>query len=302
MAVTFSKKAQQLLFTHLFGEVWTTQNIDPLLAAGVTLGVEFTAIVAQWKMDGGQHSEKLQLPISTTALMKGSGDPSFSADAKTKIRDFIHNIQKILGLPTVTPGALIPDPVWLNNFGSEGVTIHTSSKGGAGGSSGAFSSGGGGGSGSWPMGVIPSGEPAGDSLVEKLYKSMEASTAKKKANKPTGDVIKLRDAKALGQKVRGTSNGSVYVVVALNDRVKIAAKIKGTQVSVRAECNNPTATEKNGLLSIGLKPGANGDHYSFHLDCQEVPVGRALGACLFDCDVEFEQQITSLKNISELGQ
>jgi hypothetical protein len=118
----------------------------------------------------------------------------------------------------------------------------------------------------------------------------------------TSGVIKLRDAKALGQKVFGTSSGSIYTLIAHNSRVKIAARLANSAVSIRAEFNGADNAEKLALQKIGLAPKMQPDgheYYSFHMSAGDVPVGRILGAFLLDVGVEFDEQIKNIKEVEK---
>lgn len=97
----------------------------------------------------------------------------------------------------------------------------------------------------------------------------------KPSSKPVAGTIQLRDAKAVGQKVHGTSGGSVYHTVAYNNRVKLAARIyKATgTVSLRAEWLGATPDELKHLSDAGLT--MKSDYASMHLQLGEVPMGRA---------------------------
>jgi hypothetical protein len=106
---------------------------------------------------------------------------------------------------------------------------------------------------------------------------------------PVSDIIPLREAATMYQRVRGTSQGSVYVVVAFNDKLKIAARIhSGHHIAIRAEPADGiafTAEEVNKLKSqnINLK----GTYASGHFECDKVPVARTLGAVLIGLGIPF---------------
>ena len=133
------------------------------------------------------------------------------------------------------------------------------------------------------------------SVAPDLYVSPKAKNPKTKPIFP-GEVIKLRDATAIGQKVSGTANGSVYTVVALNKRVKLAVKVDGSAISIRAEFDGVSDSEKHNLLAMGMKVKGP-EHLSMHIDAETVPPARIVGAFLFDCDVSFDDQAKNLKEI-----
>lgn len=155
------------------------------------------------------------------------------------------------------------------------------------------------------------GAPAGDypppGLGQAYVPSKYAPPAKhaekpaKKKSKdsipaPTTNVVKLRDATEVGQKVYGTSPGSVYRVVALNSRVKLAARIVGSSISIRGEFNKPHQDEVAELEKIGMKM-ASSEHMSMHVDAGDIPVGRVVGAFLYGVDIDFDDQVKNVKGI-----
>jgi hypothetical protein len=108
-------------------------------------------------------------------------------------------------------------------------------------------------------------------------------------------VVKLRDAVQVGQKVAGTDPASIYTVMAINPRVKLAARIKGSKISIRAEFDNALNDELMALHNLGMTE--HDTHFSVHMGGDGVPPGRIIGAFLFDCGITFDQQI---KNVTEL--
>jgi hypothetical protein len=109
---------------------------------------------------------------------------------------------------------------------------------------------------------------------------------------PTAAVVALRNAQAVGQKVKGTSSGSVYVTIAYNPRVKLAARVQGETVSIRAEWQNALEEELDKLKQNGLsmKP----DYASMHLEAHGVPVARVIGGFLMGLGLKFDEQIVDL--------
>lgn len=120
------------------------------------------------------------------------------------------------------------------------------------------------------------------------------------AKTPTGfapGVIKLETATALGQKVAGTSPGSVYHVIALNPRVKLAARLLDGELSLRAEGPLMTGAEKQGLAQLGMTFSAGGNYYSTHFKLGDVPLARVLGAVLYGCSIAFTLQIKGAQEL-----
>ena len=113
--------------------------------------------------------------------------------------------------------------------------------------------------------------------------------------KPVAKTVHLREAKAVGQKVFGTSSGSVYTAIAIGPRVNLAARLSDGSLSIRAEFNNPKTSDLASLQALGMTKGSD-THYSSHMKVGGVPVGRIIGALLMDCgELEFTQKLTNIK-------
>jgi hypothetical protein len=111
------------------------------------------------------------------------------------------------------------------------------------------------------------------------------------------DVVQLRTASVVGQMTRGTSPGSIYRAVAISQRLKVAARINGSEVSLRAE-GVPNAFEKGKLKALGFSETASltdNGYWSVHLDCTGIPSPRVIGAVLMDLGISFDQQAKNLK-------
>jgi ribosomal protein L7/L12 len=143
---------------------------------------------------------------------------------------------------------------------------------------------------------------AGTKLAPEAKSNMDAFVQAVKANslsmpgvskaEPVPSIIPLRDAKALGQKVRGTSAGSIYRCIAYNSRVKVAVRLPGgDQISFRVEWQNPTSTELENLKQAGLN--LKSEYASLHLNAEGVPQGRVIGAMLLGMGIDFDELITN---------
>ena len=116
------------------------------------------------------------------------------------------------------------------------------------------------------------------------------------APKPVDKVIDLKAAEALGQKVHGTSSGSVYHTIALSEHgVKIAARLyKSGSISIRAEWT-PASTlagvqaELKKLEESGVQMKAN--YGSIHFDAQDVPLQRVIGAFLVGTGIQWKAAV-----------
>lgn len=105
--------------------------------------------------------------------------------------------------------------------------------------------------------------------------------------------VKLRFAVAIGQPVTGTSLSSIYRVVAISERLKLAARLHGTNISLRCE-GEPNSYEKGRLAALGFTKSDSG-HWSVHMESSGIPPARILGAVLMDLDLGFTQQAKTLK-------
>lgn len=126
---------------------------------------------------------------------------------------------------------------------------------------------------------------------------MTASVKSHEEEKPVNKVIPLREAKAIGQKVRGTSPGSVYHCVAVGERVRLAARIKSaTSVSIRAEWTAPNPAEQDALEAIGMN--MNGDYASIHLYTEDgVKPSKVIGAFVLGSGIDWQKVVLSEKDL-----
>lgn len=111
-------------------------------------------------------------------------------------------------------------------------------------------------------------------------------------SKPT---VALKDAEMMYQPVRGTDPSSRYFVIAMNERVKVAARVANGKVSVRVE-GALTAEELNGLLGSGLT-NHEGKYLSAHFTYGNVNPNRVIGAVLLGCGVDFTTPLPDLSLI-----
>jgi len=123
---------------------------------------------------------------------------------------------------------------------------------------------------------------------------------------PVQQVLPLRDAKALYQRVIGTSEGSVYVVVALSSesKIRVAAKIEHSMsLSVRVEGDGlaeevVVATLKAQALTLKAKPTFK--YMSGHYACNaEAPPNKVLGAILLGSGIKFDTPMPDLLKVVE---
>jgi hypothetical protein len=109
-------------------------------------------------------------------------------------------------------------------------------------------------------------------------------------------VVPLREATKMYQKVRGTSSGSVYIVVALNDSLRVAARIIGTNLAVRVE---PAGSNSFHPVDINRLKAQSLDYKqtyaSGHFECGKVSAARTLGAILVGLGIVFDTPLPSVE-------
>jgi ribosomal protein L7/L12 len=147
--------------------------------------------------------------------------------------------------------------------------------------------------------LVPSGAPSAEVIADLTGKMASATAsvqglAQAFAAKPVDAVISLKDAKALGQKVHGTSSGSVYYCVALTEHVKVAARLYETGgISIRAEwTDNPTAELKK-LEESGVQMKPSHKYGSYHFDAGDVPLPRVIGAFLMGTGIAWKAVVVN---------
>lgn len=133
----------------------------------------------------------------------------------------------------------------------------------------------------------------------KMTEAIKAMEAQAKASAPLGKdplwnrlnlpKVKLADATGLGQRVEGTSGGSTYYVVALSDKLKVAARVQSNKGSFRAEGTvTPEASAALTAMGVSHNPGG---HWSAHFGLDAVPIERVVGAFLTSTDVAFTAKL-----------
>lgn len=129
----------------------------------------------------------------------------------------------------------------------------------------------------------------------------EVKPAAKAEAKPVDAVIFLRDAKALHQKVKGSSAESVYVAVAINDNTKVAARISGQKLSVRVEgVLSPFTVDSFTKLGFDKKVAGGLTYLSNHFTCNESATpDKVLGAVLIGCGIKFHTQLPDVSKVRE---
>jgi hypothetical protein len=114
--------------------------------------------------------------------------------------------------------------------------------------------------------------------------------------------VKLRDATMMYQPVRGSSPQSRYFMIAANQQLRIAARYKGSSLSLRIE--GPGLEEckhqihQCGFDNVSLEKG----YASLHLSVDDhVVAAKALGAVIVGLGVAIETPIPDLSVIKDAG-
>lgn len=116
--------------------------------------------------------------------------------------------------------------------------------------------------------------------------------------KPVDAVVHLDQAGALYQKVRGTSPGSVYVVVAMGEGLKVAARYSANRLSIRA--GGDVATHKTRFDNIGFSGGGSVEdgYLSMHVLVEDpVLAAKALGSVLVGLGVQFTTGVPDFSRV-----
>ena len=116
----------------------------------------------------------------------------------------------------------------------------------------------------------------------------------------TAPPVPLAQAQTMYQPVVGTSSGSRYFVVAMRPDLKIAARLTGGKLSVRAEGEGLSKFSKQ-LTQAGF---GNGDKYrSLHVSPGKDlwMAGRTLGSILVGLDIEFQTMAPKVGLIANKG-
>jgi hypothetical protein len=98
----------------------------------------------------------------------------------------------------------------------------------------------------------------------------------------TDEPIKLIDATALYQPVRGTGGTSRYFVMGVGDSLNLCCRIKGSTLSARVE-GHLLANKSMGncLAELGLTYGKGGHYASMHVECcDDIVAQKTVGSIL----------------------
>lgn len=137
-----------------------------------------------------------------------------------------------------------------------------------------------------------------DSMAQVAEEGGTVTGTTKPKFKPVPTVCKLSDSKAVGQHVKGTSPGSVYTTIALNQWVKVAARVQGFNISLRVETSGKTpAGIMDKIKTAGIQ--WHEGYGSLHLEAGDAnTLRRVVGAFLYGLNMAFDDQIEAGKEIA----
>lgn len=140
------------------------------------------------------------------------------------------------------------------------------------------------------MKVPPPAKEAQAAQQEQAHMQQPETAEVKALDKIVNAIIALKDAKAVGQRVKGTSATSVYKAFAIG-AVNLATRWDGNTLSIRAELTSTLPTLKSKLLAAQFKD--KGGYFSLHLSLNGVDEMRVIGSVLYSLDMEFKAIATS---------
>jgi hypothetical protein len=278
MAITMATTNADFFSKVLNNEPQAYGYWSSMSANGMSFSVELYAI----KASKGGVGQMLNLTTSTSAIMKastlGGPVPVEVQTAKKQLVAFLSKLYaKEYGTSVSVPEGVVtsadtgkptPTSAWPDVAGVTSVSAAASAAMAA--------------TSAANTGVTPAAAAA--AAVAASFK-----TAKQFKSMP--GVVKLSEAEVIGQAVNGTSPGSIYYLVAANDRVKVAARSHGNELSLRCEVKPlANATELKAFKASGI--AWNGNYGSMHLDTSGVPVHRVLGAFIYGLGLPFDRVLT----------
>lgn len=319
MALQVSPDVQVVFFNKVFGTTApTTNRVKGLLSVGFTFEV---ALYAVWALQNGKPLSSVTLTYGTTALMKGAADPIVANQNRHLIEEWVaglyakhgspvyvqhsptidallgvaakpKSLEYNVGLTGCEPTKKLPVIKAVHQIVGTGTLTEAKNL------------------------VEQAGQGFGPVIIASFSTLAEAAQAQAKLKaagglvygswevtsapvppvapvappKPVDQVIHLKEAKALGQQVHGTSAGSVYHCIALSEHIKLAARIyKSGSISIRAEWTDNPKDELQKLQESGM--GMKGAYGSIHFDAQEVPLQRVIGAFLVGTGIQWKAAV-----------
>ena len=106
-----------------------------------------------------------------------------------------------------------------------------------------------------------------------LKKKSPSVSGSKQEDSMTDNVCKLIDAQHLYQKVSATSIGSIYQVIMILVGAKIAARVKGTKLSLRAEGEGLSGYQE-ALMGFGFSGSNENKYLSLHINVPDEEIRK----------------------------
>jgi len=111
----------------------------------------------------------------------------------------------------------------------------------------------------------------------------------------TAPLVRLMNATHMYQPVSGSSKGSRYFMVAANPHIKMAARYRNNQLSLRLEGDLSKHKTFKSLSDFEIKSDA---HASLHMSITDAKLAaKTLGAVMLDLDILFETPIPNFQII-----
>jgi len=105
----------------------------------------------------------------------------------------------------------------------------------------------------------------------------------------TAPLVRLMNTTHMYQPVSGSSKGSRYFMVAANNHIKMAARYRNNQLSLRLEGDLSKHKTFKDLSDFEIKSDA---HASLHMSITDTKLAaKTLGAVMLDLDIMFETPI-----------
>jgi len=131
-------------------------------------------------------------------------------------------------------------------------------------------------------------------LLGSAYGASTQTLKQIKPHVPSKSPVQLKDATEMYQAVKGTSAGSVYYVIAMNDTLRVATRILSHRVSIRVE-GKLTAEVSNALSKVEISTH-DGGYASGHFELTNgVDAGRVIGAVLLGSGLQFTTPLPDVK-------
>lgn len=139
--------------------------------------------------------------------------------------------------------------------------------------------------------------PPKKTLKEAIEAKKKPAFTKKAVEALKGKVVPLSMATELYQPVQGTGGGSVYITLALCPDLKVAARYKGHNLSIRAEGD---VAKYHGRLEAAGFNKLQESYASVHLACNTAILARrAVASVLGGLDIEFSSPWPDFNKMQE---